>query len=284
VDIDVKYLFYGHEESGGIYSITNIVNNKIYIGSTSRFIKRFQEHTCDLNANIHINKHLQSSFNHHQEYNFVFEVLEVIVGDMWARTTIEQEYIDMYLDTWKQCYNNKKKVIRRDSVYGDIELARLNNSISKKELCKTEAGYNRIKSMSDNMRGKTYEELYGLEKAIELKENRRITASITANRSEHKQKLSDLFLGVSYEDRFGSDRAKEIKAKNSANRKGKCVGNKNPKYKIWENIKLMSPEGKLYTRIEGVTSFAEEHGLKQPQLTRLLLRKRKSCHGWILID
>ena len=37
------------ENGSGIYSITNILNNNKYIGSTSNFRKRYRQHLYDLN-------------------------------------------------------------------------------------------------------------------------------------------------------------------------------------------------------------------------------------------
>jgi len=46
-----------------IYSIKNIDNNKIYIGSTKNFHKRAKDHKNDLKGSRHGNIHLQRSFN-----------------------------------------------------------------------------------------------------------------------------------------------------------------------------------------------------------------------------
>lgn len=46
----------------GVYKITNIINNKIYIGSTANkqgFKKRWSYHGCDLKNNKHHSRHLQ---------------------------------------------------------------------------------------------------------------------------------------------------------------------------------------------------------------------------------
>jgi group I intron endonuclease len=60
-----------------IYKITNIVNNKIYIGSTHKTLnKRKSEHLAQLRGNYHKNKHLQAAFNKYLESSFLFEVIE----------------------------------------------------------------------------------------------------------------------------------------------------------------------------------------------------------------
>lgn len=60
----------------GIYKITNLINNKVYIGSSISIMNRFSTHKRLLIKNIHFNKHLQSSFNKYGISNFKFEILE----------------------------------------------------------------------------------------------------------------------------------------------------------------------------------------------------------------
>jgi len=63
-----------NKNSCGIYSITNVINGKKYIGSTMNFYKRFYQHNIKLNNNTHYNKHLQFAYNKYS--NFIFELLE----------------------------------------------------------------------------------------------------------------------------------------------------------------------------------------------------------------
>lgn len=60
----------------GVYSITNTVNSKVYIGSSVNIKQRFRRHKHDLLHNKHGNKHLQSSFNKHGLENFEFKIIE----------------------------------------------------------------------------------------------------------------------------------------------------------------------------------------------------------------
>ncbi len=62
---------------GGIYKITNIVNNKFYIGSTVSFLKRGRNHLYHLKNKQHRNKYLQNSWNKYGEGSFIFEILEI---------------------------------------------------------------------------------------------------------------------------------------------------------------------------------------------------------------
>lgn len=62
----------------GIYRILNIINNKIYIGSTFNLKKRKKRHLSDLKRNVHPNNHLQAAFNKYGVDNFKLEVIELV--------------------------------------------------------------------------------------------------------------------------------------------------------------------------------------------------------------
>lgn len=59
-----------------LYTITNKINNKVYVGKTNDFNRRKSQHRNTLRKNTHKNPHLQKSWNKYGEENFVFEKLE----------------------------------------------------------------------------------------------------------------------------------------------------------------------------------------------------------------
>lgn len=61
-----------------VYSITNLVNRKRYIGSTVSFKDRKYRHICELKRNDHCNPHLQSSWNKYGEGAFAFGIISVV--------------------------------------------------------------------------------------------------------------------------------------------------------------------------------------------------------------
>lgn len=78
----------------GVYSITNIVNGKKYIGSTkTSFKSRWRNHMKLLRKGAHNNKHLQNSFIKYGEDKFEFSILEII-SDKNSILDREQYYID----------------------------------------------------------------------------------------------------------------------------------------------------------------------------------------------
>lgn len=79
----------------GIYSITNLVNNKQYIGSTCQsFNERWRKHLSHLKLNKHHSNYLQKSFNKHGRENFVFTILEFCSPEDCLKR--EQYYLDLF--------------------------------------------------------------------------------------------------------------------------------------------------------------------------------------------
>lgn len=80
----------------GIYSITNTLNNKKYIGSTAKSFKtRFTQHQSKLNLGKHHCKHLQNAYTLYGGDVFVFKI-EEILEDISHIRDIEREYILKY--------------------------------------------------------------------------------------------------------------------------------------------------------------------------------------------
>lgn len=59
----------------GIYKITCLSNNKVYIGQSVMLNKRLNSHFSHLRRGVHHNEHLQKAFNKYGEENFSIEIL-----------------------------------------------------------------------------------------------------------------------------------------------------------------------------------------------------------------
>lgn len=90
--------------SKGIYKITNIVNNKIYVGSSNDLSYRKSMHFSGLKCNKHFNQHLQNSYNKHGKDSFVFEIIEEC----------------------QDCENIKELLLSREQYYFDTLLPQYN--------------------------------------------------------------------------------------------------------------------------------------------------------------
>jgi group I intron endonuclease len=86
-----------------IYRITNMINNKYYIGSTESFARREWQHKNDLKRGAHKNPHLQASWNKYGADAFVFEILsEVPTGE--SQLVWEDRYLAVHVGL-PECYN-----------------------------------------------------------------------------------------------------------------------------------------------------------------------------------
>lgn len=87
----------------GIYTITNIINNKMYVGKTKNFQKRKNEHFLALRKNIHNNQYLQNAVNKYGIENFKIEILE--------------ECNEYYLHSQEHYWCNMLNVLNKDFGY-----------------------------------------------------------------------------------------------------------------------------------------------------------------------
>jgi group I intron endonuclease len=60
----------------GIYKITNLINQKVYIGQSDRLKSREREHFYRLERKEHNNEHLQRAYDKYGRDNFIFECIE----------------------------------------------------------------------------------------------------------------------------------------------------------------------------------------------------------------
>lgn len=90
----------------GVYKITNLKNQKYYIGSTEQSFKdRYKAHKNALNRGTHKNSHLQKAWLKYGGKMFTFEILEICSKENCRER--EQYYLDQ--GDWKKMYNINKK-------------------------------------------------------------------------------------------------------------------------------------------------------------------------------
>ncbi len=127
----------------GIYIIKNVINNKVYVGSTKNFTKRWHQHLTKLRAKSHSSIKLQRSFDKHGENSFVFEIIEYVSYTKTVLMERENYYISFY-NSKKFGYNIA------DASFGDV----LTNHPNKKDIIKR-----RMKSLADTKSRMSKEEL-----------------------------------------------------------------------------------------------------------------------------
>ena len=86
----------------GIYQIRNLVNGKVYVGSSKCMKSRWQQHRTSLRAGKHRSIHMQRSWTRNGEHTFVFEPLITCAPSMliW--------YEQQFMDQLQPEYNNRK--------------------------------------------------------------------------------------------------------------------------------------------------------------------------------
>ena len=89
-------------EKPGVYVIENLMNNKIYIGSSvMKVIKRINHHISMLKANKHKNTHLQNAFNKYGETSFCVSIIE----NTEKHNTLEREQYWIDRHNFDDLYN-----------------------------------------------------------------------------------------------------------------------------------------------------------------------------------
>lgn len=150
----------------GIYKILNIINNKIYIGSSKELYTRIKRHKYQLKNNIHGNFHLQNAWNKYGEKSFIFEIIKKCELDNLIN--LEEYYINKYKS------NNRKFGYNIESfICGRKEMS----SNTKSKISKTKLKAN----LSSPMKGKTH--------SLEAREKIRLANLGRKFTKEHKQKI-----------------------------------------------------------------------------------------------
>lgn len=93
----------------GVYKITNIVNRKIYVGSSKDVKKRWWQHENALESGTHGNAHLQNAWNKYGGKNFKFEIIEECAPEL----QFERE--QFYLNVLNPFDDNGYNIVRQIS-------------------------------------------------------------------------------------------------------------------------------------------------------------------------
>ncbi|WP_379354881.1 MULTISPECIES: NUMOD3 domain-containing DNA-binding protein [unclassified Paenibacillus] len=62
----------------GIYQIVNMINQKIYVGSSKNIGYRFSRHKKELKLGIHHNRYLQRAWNNYGKESFKLQIIEIV--------------------------------------------------------------------------------------------------------------------------------------------------------------------------------------------------------------
>lgn len=244
----------------GIYIIRNLATEKVYVGSTINFNKRWQTHKTNLKKNKHSSIKLQRSYNKHGLDKFVFEIIERIPYD--KEIIIERE--DFFIKTYNSKVNGYNIA---DAAFGDV----LSTHPNKTEIIKkmsTTINKN-ISAMSKEERSKKWGKpgkLNGMYGKTHTPEVRKLISEINKGRIAHNKGKTNIEL-------YGEEKGKLLNKKISESAK-KRIGDKNPFYG-----KTHSEETKLKLSKINKTRFRqadpEERANRNPQIRTVIIEGKK---------
>jgi group I intron endonuclease len=196
--------------SSGVYSITNTINKKRYVGHSINIELRWYGHKWRLSKRRHHSAHLQSSWYKYGEFSFLLEILEECDPILEVLLVREQYWIDYWKSWDSKCgYNTSKKansplgVIRSPETRRKISETRIKNG--------TAAGSNHP------MYGKCgiSNPNYGSHRSMETRQAMSEAAFGRCPSDETKKKMSRSHTGLTL--------SAETRAKMSASRLGRKV-------------------------------------------------------------
>lgn len=133
----------------GVYKIINLINNKMYIGSSFFVQSRLRLHKSHLRKNMHCNKHLQSSFNKYGESSFEFVIIEQCSQENLIER--EQYWIDK-LDVCNPLFGYNIR-LNAETNFGLKRSEETKKRISEAKKGKRYLSDNHYKKLGDSRRG-----------------------------------------------------------------------------------------------------------------------------------
>jgi group I intron endonuclease len=194
-----------------IYRITNMVNNKYYIGSAESFARREWQHRNDLKRGVHKNPHLQASWNKYGGDAFVFEILEE-VPEGESQLAWEDKYLSLYAANY-ECYNINQNAELPRLGLKHTEASKQKTSVSRTGKAAGADHYRYGQTVSPEVRQKIGDTQRGVAKPERTEEHRRnLSIANTGNQNwlgkkhseESKLKMSKQVLEVTTGIQFPS--------------------------------------------------------------------------------
>lgn len=209
-----------------VYKTTNLINQKFYIG--------FHQTTDPNDDYLGSGRLVADAIKKYGKKNFKKEVLFIFDNEAdMIKKEIELVTEDLVHDS--NCYNlteggcggnhikhmSKEKYEERSSkISASIKLYHktvpdTKKNIHKKNISKSKkkakSTQKNIEAIADARRGKTYEELYGAERATEINEKRKATFDKNPDKEKINQKKAGWRKGKTYEELYGPERAAELR-------------------------------------------------------------------------
>jgi group I intron endonuclease len=240
----------GWSKTPAIYEIRNRHSNRSYVGQTIEPKNRWNGHKNSLIRNKHRNSYLQADYRKcleilgHDDF-LEFHVIEALPGStQMERNERELYWLNEYVKNGCSLYNLDFEC---DGSYVKSEETKIKISRA-----------HRGRHLSDDHKAKI---------SANAKSNPNYGLKGKKHSTATKIRISESRLGANHWQ----------------------YGKKLPqkwvdKLKTIYDVRLISPDGKIYDRVVGLTAFAKEHGLSLAGLRFLLTGQRKSHKGWKQAD
>lgn len=227
----------------GIYKITCVNNNKIYIGQTTNFEARKRSHLYELKGKRHFNRILQNCYNKYGAASLTFEFILECKSD--ELTIFEQITLDKY---------------RNQSSKNIMNLAKCVNSffLGKKHS-------NETKKLMSQQRQGLKNSFYGRKHTKESKKKQSKAKLGKVATQATRLKLSKIHSGEN-NSFYGKHHTLEAKAKMRAAH-------------ICKPVTLISPEG-ILTYFASMHEASKITGIARSNLHRLIKGIYKQSKGW----
>lgn len=264
-----------------IYKITNLINNKVYIGQTINFNRRCKQHKNLLLKENHTNKNLQADYNLFGITAFQFEIIDIVDKN-------QAEQIETY---WINYYGG----IESDNTYNITNLFTCNNQV-KESISKANVGNIRTQDMKQKEASSKLK-LYQTSAGVKIKQQ--ISKSLKSYYNSDKgikqrKKLSKQRKEANLTNLMkGKHLTEETKQKISKANKGKQAWNKNKKglYKHSQSSKekLRKASTKYsknfinilredYKELQSYKAVAKKHDMNPLCVSRLIRFGTTQCY------
>lgn len=121
------------DKIAGVYQIENIIDGKLYIGSSVDIKTRFRSHKSYLRRGIHTNIHLQRAYNKYRKKNFIYSI--ILLCDPENTLLYEQMLLDAGIGDYNIAEDasapNKGKYGELNTFYGKMHTNETKKLISK---------------------------------------------------------------------------------------------------------------------------------------------------------
>lgn len=277
------FFYENHSLKSGIYEIRNRITNKSYIGQAQRFKERWMGHKNSFLRNKNKNKHFQNSFNkcfkevNHDNF-LEFHVLEIMENSTKEQRNKQEEYwIEQYLEKNYKLYNKKLKPTTETKINFISHTEETKKKLS--EINKGNPGFwtgkTRPKETNEKI-SNSLKHFFQTESGKKLIEK---TSKSLKGRNVHNKNKS-------MEELYGIERTFQIKKKLHDSKKGKYVGLKHPRAKIYDLSQnpLISPTGELYSKIECLSEFSRKYNLNPNHVLKVINGTRNHHKNWRLVN